>query len=154
MSNLFSEMLKKLRTERGLSQTQLGDRLFVNQSTVARWESGTRLPDATIRGFMRPKEAIEYARMNHVALAVLDIELGILYYIDSLFPSILVPLLTFYLLHCCGEGLRGSRLFRIEAALWAGFFILLNTTPFTTWFYYILVTIHDLADSRLLILKQ
>lgn len=130
MVNLFSEMLKKLRTERGLSQTQLGERLFVNQSTVARWESGTRLPDAammtllsgalgvdvntllqaaakseesphviivddekiilsdsltvldevmptaTIRGFMWPQEAIEYARVNQVALAVLDIELG------------------------------------------------------------------------------
>lgn len=130
MSNLFSEMLKKLRTERGLSQTKLGKQLFVNQSTIARWESGTRLPDAammallsgalgvdvntllqaaakseesphviivddekiilsdsltvldevmpaaTIRGFMWPKEAIEYARMNQVALAVLDIELG------------------------------------------------------------------------------
>ena len=130
MSNLFSEMLKKLRTERGLSQTKLGKQLFVNQSTIARWESGTRLPDAammallsgalgvdvntllqaaakseesphviivddekiilsdsltvldevmpaaTIRGFMWPQEAIEYARMNQVALAVLDIELG------------------------------------------------------------------------------
>ena len=64
--------------------------------------------------------------------------LGILYYIDSLFPSILVPMLTAYLLHCCGEDLRGSRLFRIEAALWTVFFILLNTTPFTTLFYYIL----------------
>ena len=130
MSNLFSEMLKKLRTERGLSQTQLGKQLFVNQSTVARWENGTRLPDAammtllsgvldvdvstllsaaakseesphiiivddekiilsdsltvldevmptaTIRGFIWPQEAIEYARMNQVALAILDIELG------------------------------------------------------------------------------
>ena len=130
MSNLFSETLKKLRTERGLSQTQLGKQLFVNQSTVARWENGTRLPDAammtllsgvldvdvstllsaaakseesphiiivddekiilsdsltvldevmpaaTIRGFIWPQEAIEYARMNQVALAILDIELG------------------------------------------------------------------------------
>ena len=59
--------------------------------------------------------------------------LGILYYIDSLFSSILVPMLTAYLLHCCGEGLRDSRLFRLEAALWGGFFILLNVTPFTTW---------------------
>ena len=130
MSNLFSETLKKLRTERGLSQTQLGKQLFVNQSTVARWENGIRLPDAemithisgvldvdvstlllaaarsegsphiiivddekvilsdsltvldevmpaaTIRGFIWPQEAIDYARMNPVALAVLDIELG------------------------------------------------------------------------------
>lgn len=130
MGNLFSETLKKIRTERGLSQTQLGKKLFVNQSTIARWESGSRLPDATmvtqlsrildvdvstlllaaaqseesphiiivddnkailsdsltvldmilpaatIRGFIWPQQAIEYARMNPVALAVLDIELG------------------------------------------------------------------------------
>ncbi len=48
MNNLFSETLKKLRTERGLSQTQLGKQLFVNQSTIARWESGNRLPDAAM----------------------------------------------------------------------------------------------------------
>ena len=130
MNNIFPETLKKLRTERGLSQTQLGKQLFVDQSTVARWESGIRLPEAamithisrvldvnvstlllaaakneasphiiivddekailtdsldvldevmpaaTIRGFIWPQEAIEYARMNPVALAVLDIELG------------------------------------------------------------------------------
>jgi DNA-binding LytR/AlgR family response regulator len=104
--------------------------MFVNHSTIARWESGARLPDitmiprlasclgvdanmlfqlaaqseespnvimvddnsliltdglnvlsevmpnATITGFIWPLEAIEYARMNRVALAVLDIELG------------------------------------------------------------------------------
>ncbi|MBR3241680.1 MAG: response regulator, partial [Parasporobacterium sp.] len=126
----FSETLKKIRMERGLSQTQLGKQLFVNQSTVARWESGSRLPDATmitqlsrildvdistlllaaaqseesphiiivddnkailsdsltvldkvlpaatIRGFIWPQQAIEYAKTNPVALAVIDIELG------------------------------------------------------------------------------
>ena len=130
MGNLFSETLKKIRMEKGLSQIQLGKQLFVNQSTIARWESGSRLPDATmvtqlsrildvdvstlllaaaqseesphiiivddekiilsdsltvldevmpsatIRGFIWPQEAIEYARMNQIALAVLDIELG------------------------------------------------------------------------------
>ena len=64
--------------------------------------------------------------------------LGILYYIDALSPSILVPMLTVYLLHCCGESLRDSGLFRIVTALWGGFFILLNTTPFRPWVYYIL----------------
>ena len=34
------------------------------------------LPNATITGFTRPSEAIEYARANLVALAFLDIELG------------------------------------------------------------------------------
>ena len=46
MNHIFSETLKKLRTEKGLSQQALADRLFVTRPTVARWESGTRLPDA------------------------------------------------------------------------------------------------------------
>ena len=130
MSVIFAETLRKLRTEQGISQRELGTRLFVNHSTVARWESGSRLPDATmiprladalgvdanalfslvaksdenpnvilvddsrvvltdglsvlgevmpnatITGFVRPREAIAYAGMNRVSLAVLDIELG------------------------------------------------------------------------------
>ena len=46
MSLTLSETLKKLRIEKGLSQQALADRLFVTRPTVARWESGTRLPDA------------------------------------------------------------------------------------------------------------
>ena len=34
------------------------------------------LPDATITGFIWPTEAIEYAKINRVDLAILDIELG------------------------------------------------------------------------------
>ena len=130
MNAIFSETLRKLREERGLSQKQLGKQMFVNHSTIARWENGSRLPDATmisrlanclgvdtntlfrlaaeseespnvimvddskviltqglsvlgdvmpnatITGFIWPREAIEYAQMNRIALAVLDIELG------------------------------------------------------------------------------
>ncbi|MBR1629686.1 MAG: response regulator [Lachnospiraceae bacterium] len=130
MNTLFAETLKKLRLKKGLSQTQLGDQIFVDHSTIARWENGSRwpdaamisrlskalevdartlllaadesedppniiivddskviltdnmavmeevLPDASITGFIRPKEAIEYAKANRVALAMLDIELG------------------------------------------------------------------------------
>ncbi len=130
MSFVFAETLRKLREEKGLSQKQLGTQMFVNHSTVARWENGSRLPDvamisrlanclgvdantllyaaaeseespniimvddskvilsdnlsvleevvpnATITGFIWPKEAIAYARANPVALAILDIELG------------------------------------------------------------------------------
>ena len=130
MNTLFAKNLRKLREEKGLSQRELGDLLFVNHSTVARWESGSRLPDttmipriarcfgvdtnlllqyvyqseespniiivddskvilsdglavlgdvlpnATIMGFIWPQEAIEYAKMNLVSLAILDIELG------------------------------------------------------------------------------
>ena len=130
MSTLFADTLKKLRKEKGLSQNQLGQRMYVNNSTIARWENGSRLPDAamiarltrvlevdvgtllsaaaesdeapniimvddnkvlltdslqvleevvpnaTITGFIWPQEAIEYAKTNQVAMAILDIELG------------------------------------------------------------------------------
>lgn len=126
----FADTLRKLREERGWSQKQLSKRLFVNHSTVTRWENGTRVPDtamiiriancfevdpvilfhdaakseeipnvimvddskvilsdglsvleevmpnAAITGFIWPREAIEYAKINRVSLAVLDIELG------------------------------------------------------------------------------
>ena len=46
MKQFFSETLKKLRTEKGLSQQALADKLFVTRTTVTRWESGSRMPDA------------------------------------------------------------------------------------------------------------
>ena len=125
----FAEILKKLRSEKGLSQRDLAGQVFVTRSTVTRWENGNRLPDAamisrlskcldvdvntllsaaqhdetpnviivddrkiilagslpvleqampnaTVVGFTKPSEALEYARDNRVALAFLDIELG------------------------------------------------------------------------------
>ena len=45
MSVLFAKKLRKLRMEKGLSQKQLGTKMFVSHSTIARWESGVRLPD-------------------------------------------------------------------------------------------------------------
>ena len=48
MNSLFAETLRKLRIEKGISQEQLGKKLFVNHSTVARWESGSRLPDSSM----------------------------------------------------------------------------------------------------------
>jgi len=130
MQLIFAETLRRLRIERALSQQDLAERMNVARSTVARWETGSRLPDvamlsrlagclgveldtllraaeasgeapnvimvddrkivlsgglpileevmpkATVVGFTRPSEAVEYARMNRVALAFLDIELG------------------------------------------------------------------------------
>lgn len=130
MNTLFARTLRRLREEKGLSQKQLGQKLYVNHSTVARWENASRLPDAAmilriahclganvnelfslaaqseetpnviivddskviltdgvevlgevipnaaITGFIWPQEAIEYAKKNRVALAILDIELG------------------------------------------------------------------------------
>ena len=130
MNIQFAEIVKKLRNEKGLTQLQLGNLMFVNKSTVARWENGDRLPDAAmitrlskvlgvgvgtllsaaaeseefpniilvddniaiipdslftlekvipnaiITGFNRPMEAVRYAEMNRIDLAILDIELG------------------------------------------------------------------------------
>ncbi len=47
MSQYFSEILRKLRTEKGLTQQILAEKMYVTRSTVVRWERGTRLPDAT-----------------------------------------------------------------------------------------------------------
>ena len=130
MNMLFADTLKKLRTEKGLSQNDIAKQLYVTNSTVSRWESGRRLPDASmifsladilgadvnillsaaaqsdeppniimlddnkiilngglpileevmpnasVTGFTKPSEAIEYAKENRVALAFLDIEMG------------------------------------------------------------------------------
>ena len=46
MTLVFAEALRKLRTEKGLSQQELANQIHVTRSTVARWENGSRLPDA------------------------------------------------------------------------------------------------------------
>jgi transcriptional regulator with XRE-family HTH domain len=48
MKTLFANALKKLRTQRGLTQIQLANLMFVNKATISKWESGSRLPDATM----------------------------------------------------------------------------------------------------------
>ena len=48
MNTAFAESLRKLRESRGLTQDQLGKQIFVDHSTIACWEAGTRLPDATM----------------------------------------------------------------------------------------------------------
>ena len=59
----------------------------------------------------------------------------VIYYVDSLLSTALIPMTTAYLLHCCGESWRHSRLFRVVGALWLVFFVALNTTLFGGWFY-------------------
>lgn len=130
METIFAENLRKLRESRGLTQSQLGKLIFVNRSTIARWENGSRMPDAAIitrlashlgveasvllrmeaesetipniilvdrgrevltrslgvleevmpgaaiTGFIQPQEAVDYAKVNRVALALLEVELG------------------------------------------------------------------------------
>ena len=56
-TNLFSQALKSLRIERGISQTGLAERVFVTRSTINRWENGTRLPDNMM--IVRLSEALD-----------------------------------------------------------------------------------------------
>ena len=48
MNTLFADTLKKLRTKKGISQNQLANLMFINRTTVSKWENGTRLPDAAM----------------------------------------------------------------------------------------------------------
>lgn len=48
MADSFADILRRLRAERGLSQQQLAAKMFVNRSSIARWESGSRLPDLVL----------------------------------------------------------------------------------------------------------
>lgn len=42
----LKDKIKALRTEKGLTQAQLAEALFVSRSTVAKWENGLGLPNA------------------------------------------------------------------------------------------------------------
>ena len=44
----FAETIRKIRGENGLSQRELAERVFVTRTTIAKWENGTRLPDAVM----------------------------------------------------------------------------------------------------------
>ena len=50
--------------------------------------------------------------------------------LESLLLSLPLPLLTVYLLHCCGEDRRSSKLMRVVACLWAAYFVMLACDPF------------------------
>ena len=57
-------------------------------------------------------------------------------YAEILLSSVLIVMMTIYLLHSFGNDWRQSALLRWVAALWALFFVLLNVGQFTQWFYY------------------
>ena len=44
----FGNRIRALRTEHGLSQQQLADKMYVTRYTVMRWESGEHVPDITV----------------------------------------------------------------------------------------------------------
>ncbi len=54
---------------------------------------------------------------------------------ESFFSSLLMPMLTVYLLHCTGEDWHRNTLLRIVVAMWLVYFALLVVTQFTTSIY-------------------
>ena len=48
MNQKFSDVLKKIRADKGFLQHELADKLYVTRATVSRWESGSRLPDVVM----------------------------------------------------------------------------------------------------------
>ena len=58
--------------------------------------------------------------------------------LECLILSLPLPMLTVYLLHCCGEGLRASRLLLAVLGLWAAYAVLLVCSPFIGGFTYIM----------------
>lgn len=48
MNIQFADTLRKLRIQKGLTQSQLANLMFVNKATISKWESSSRLPDAAM----------------------------------------------------------------------------------------------------------
>ena len=44
----FAELLRRTRIQKGISQQQLANMIHVDRSTLSGWETGRRLPDATM----------------------------------------------------------------------------------------------------------
>ena len=44
----IGKFITKLRKEKGLTQQQLGERLYVTDKAVSKWERGLSLPDITL----------------------------------------------------------------------------------------------------------
>lgn len=41
---MFKDKLKKLREQKGISQYELADKLYVSRSAIAKWENGNGIP--------------------------------------------------------------------------------------------------------------
>ena len=73
--------------------------------------------------------------LNHFSSMALPNQIAL--FLESLTSSMMLPLLTVYLLRLSGENWRKSPLMAVVAGLWTVYFALLVITQFTTWIYYI-----------------
>lgn len=72
MDTGFGEILKNLRQERNISQQQLADKLFVNRSSIANWESGRRQPDLLILTRLAEILNVDISVLTNAAEAALE----------------------------------------------------------------------------------
>ena len=56
---------------------------------------------------------------------------------ECLLLALPLPMLTFFLVYCCGENMRRSRLLRAVLGLWAVYFVLVTSGLFTDAFYFV-----------------
>ena len=63
MSVAFGDMIKQLRTEKGLSQARLAELTYVTRSTIARWETGSRMPDTVMISRLAKSLGVDAARL-------------------------------------------------------------------------------------------
>ena len=59
----FADGIRQLRAEKGLSQAQLAEKIFVTRSTIARWETGSRIPDSVMISRLARCLGVETARL-------------------------------------------------------------------------------------------
>ncbi len=59
----FAETLRRIRTEKGLTQQQLADLLYVDRTTIVKWENGSRMPDAWLLSRISKSLGVELDRL-------------------------------------------------------------------------------------------
>ncbi len=63
MSESFAEILKRLRTEKGITQQQLASMMYITRSSISRWESGQRIPDLELLSRLAKCLGVEVSRL-------------------------------------------------------------------------------------------
>ncbi len=121
-SEAFGKKLRELRIAQGLTQQQLAEQVYVPNIVVVEdvpvilrnfvHTLSRELPKAQVWGFATAEEALAFARLNHVGVAFLDIELcgedgmRLAEALLSLQPRINIIFLTShanaFALHCSG----------------------------------------------------
>ena len=83
--NKFGLFIKELRNEKGLSQEELGEVLFVHRTTINKWEKGNVIPlndtllrisdffDVSVDELLNGKRNIVEEKTSSTGLAIIDL---------------------------------------------------------------------------------